>query len=277
MCCPRDDENMLIFSLILILRKFFQINANCDVLVDDRNECGYPGISKTECLDRNCCWVPFSASDLRNPPWCSSRTSNSCGYSLFTNHTLKDRCNESNITSLFVDYPYKDVLRVKIIRSENEFQIPDQLYPKLSIVSNHSELEYKSFKDENGNFNFKIDRISSNETIWNTDLQDDQFASSIKMKYLYTQIGSKLPLNHAIYGLGYHTGKLKINPGQILALYARDSPTVENQNLYGAHPFYIQVQNGKAHGVVLRIKFIVEYNCLFLVSQEFVWNGCRYQ
>lgn len=248
--------------LIFFFARLIQIKGHCDLLIDDRSDCGYPGISKIECLDRNCCWVPFSAGDLRNPPWCTTIANDTCGYSVLTPNLLQDQCNRSRTAKLSIEYPYKDVLRVKITRSLDEFQIPDQLYPTHPLGSNNSALSYKSFTDKNDNYNFKIGRISSNETIWNTDLQDNQSASSIKMKYLYTQIGSLLPLNHTIFGLGYHAGKIRVLPGQRLALFARDSPTVENQNLYSAHPFYLQVQDGKAHGVV---KYFLFYSLQYII------------
>ena len=239
----------------LLLTIFISIhitNQHSDLLIDDRAECGYPGISDLECGDRNCCWIPFSADDLRNPPWCSVPASNYCGYNMISSDLLQDRCNKTRTANITIENVYEDVLRVKIIRSSGEFEIPDNIYPnnqKFNIAK-ENKLEIKFFEDEYENFNFRIKRNDTGEVIWDTDLRDESSSSSVRMKLMYTQIGSYIPLNHSIYGLGYHAGKLKIEPGSRIALFARDSPTVENQNLYAAHPFYLQIQNGKAHGVV---------------------------
>lgn len=237
-----------ILKTFAILISVLQVTKDhCDLLIDDRSECGYPGISKIECEDRNCCWIPFSTNDLRNPPWCSKHASNYCGYTMLSSNLLQDKCNHSRTANIAVENIYEDVLRVKIVRSSGDFQVPGTLYEN----ENASKLKFESFTDKYDNFNFKIIRTHTDQVIWNTDLSNDPLsASSIVMKLMYTQVGSRLPSNHSIFGLGYHAGKLKVESGNRLTLFARDSPTIENQNLYGAHPFYLQIQDGKAHGVV---------------------------
>ena len=238
---------------IFVFSYFLQLTSqHCDLLIDDRVECGYPGISKVECEDRNCCWIPFSVDDLRNPPWCSAPASNYCGYKMISVGLLKDRCNKTRTANITVERVYEDVLRVEIVRSSGDFQVPHHIYPnhKNKVNESHSKLRFEPFEDKYGNFNFKVIRNDTEEIIWNTDLNNDTSSSSIQMKLLYTQIGGYLLSNHSIYGLGYHAGKLKIEPGSRLALFARDAPTSENQNLYSTHTFYLQIQNGKAHGVV---------------------------
>lgn len=258
------------------------VMGHCDLLIDDRSECGYPGIGSVECEDRNCCWIPFSPDDIRNPPWCSKPTSDSCGYSLVTDNNnkdlLQDRCNSSRTADISVKWIDENILRVKIVRSQGEFQVPESIYPAASIdtkvIDNKKLLGFEAFEDQNFNFNFKIYRTDTNETIWNTDLQDQASSSSIRMKHLYTQVGSKLPLKYSIFGLGYHAGKLKVEPGSRLALFARDSSTIEGQNLYGSHPFYLQIQDEKAHGVVIiyNVYTISLYN---LVFKKFIRDGCH--
>ena len=255
-------RNNSLFKHVVILAVIFGfwgnwIEGHCDLLIDDRNECGYPGIERVECEDRNCCWIPFSQDDLRNPPWCSKPASDSCGYSLIpgNENLLQDRCNSSRTANITIEMIDANILSVKIIRTKGEFQVPSSIYPILNYSTSINEklLDYKTYEDQNNNFNFKIYRTDTNETIWETDLLNQASSSSIQMKSFYTQIGSKLPLDHSIFGLGYHAGKLKVEPGTRIALFARDLPTIEGQNLYSAHPFYLQLQNGKAHGVVINM------------------------
>lgn len=241
-------NKVLVFILFLLIRF---INGHCDLLIDDRVDCGYAGISKIECEDRNCCWMPFSAEDLRNPPWCIFPQPDYCGFARISPNKLQDRCNSSRLVDILVENISEDILRVKLTRSHNEFQVPYWIYPEIKInYSNDYKLKFQEFSDKNGNFNFKITRNNSNFVLWNTDLADSFSSSSFRMKSMYTQVGSIIPLNHSIYGLGYHAGSLKINPVTRLTLFARDSPTLENQNLYGVHPFYMEIRNGSAHGVV---------------------------
>jgi len=64
----------------------------------------------------------------------------------------------------------------------------------------------------------------------------------------------EVPENANIYGFGEYSGPLRRNPDNTRqALYNRDIDTPEQQNLYGSHPFYMEVRNGTAHGVVRRI------------------------
>lgn len=254
-CIPIIPGKMPQIPILLLFYSFvtcYFVSGHCDLLIDDRFECGYPGIMKVECEDRNCCWIPFSQDDLRNPPWCTIPAQDTCGYTMKSSNILQDRCNLSRTAYFSVENIDGDILRVKIRRSKGEFQVPDWIYPEIrkERFKNESSLKLEMFSDKNENFNFKITRNNSNETIWDTDFKEQTSASSFKLKFMYTQIGSRLPTNHSIFGLGYHAGSLNIEPGTRLALFARDSPTIENQNLYGAHPFYIEIRNGKAHGVV---------------------------
>ena len=250
-------------SLIFIMIQFWNLlahrlsNGHCDLLIDDRAECGFTGITKVECEDRNCCWIPFSQEDLRNPPWCSFPASNACGYTMISSGILQDQCNISRTANISVQSIDGDILRVKITRSSREFVMPEWIYPEIKPTrlmkmndSSESELNLKNFSDQNNNFNFKIMRKDTKEPLWDTYLNDPMSSSSFRMKSMYTQIGSELPFNHSIYGLGYHAGSLKVKTETRLALFSRDSPTLENQNLYSSHPFYIEMRKGKAHGVV---------------------------
>ncbi|CAJ0911530.1 7759_t:CDS:2 [Entrophospora sp. SA101] len=45
---------------------------------------------------------------------------------------------------------------------------------------------------------------------------------------------------------------LRRNPnGTLQTIWTRDAPTPIDQNVYGAHPFYLEMRDGKAHGVVI--------------------------
>ncbi|KAG0221533.1 hypothetical protein BGX31_009758 [Mortierella sp. GBA43] len=55
-----------------------------------------------------------------------------------------------------------------------------------------------------------------------------------------------------IFGLGENVGPFRKAPGTTTTLWARDHPCKPDINLYGSHPFYMQVlPSGSAHGVLL--------------------------
>ncbi|KAK7112214.1 lysosomal alpha-glucosidase-like [Littorina saxatilis] len=70
----------------------------------------------------------------------------------------------------------------------------------------------------------------------------------------YIQIGSRLA-SPLLYGLGEHRSRLALDVKgrQKLVFWNRDQPPEENLNLYGTHPFYLNLEadNRTAHGVFL--------------------------
>ena len=88
-------------------------NQLCDLLVDERIECGFMGIKMSECISRGCCWVPFSADDPRNPPWCCNPSLNECGIRNILESSLINTCNNTmKSLNKTVSYPFADTLRV---------------------------------------------------------------------------------------------------------------------------------------------------------------------
>jgi glucoamylase len=50
------------------------MSDTCDILDQDKNDCGYVGITQTECEQKSCCW---EESITENIPWCFDRA-NTC-------------------------------------------------------------------------------------------------------------------------------------------------------------------------------------------------------
>jgi alpha-glucosidase (family GH31 glycosyl hydrolase) len=62
---------------------------------------------------------------------------------------------------------------------------------------------------------------------------------------------TKLPQNPFIYGLGERVQSLRLPLGQTYTIWNKDIGTPFSQNVYGTHPFYMEMRNGNAHGVFL--------------------------
>jgi len=66
----------------------------------------------------------------------------------------------------------------------------------------------------------------------------------------FLQISTRLAPSSTIYGLGERISNMKLNYNTH-AIWTEDIGTPEDKNLYGYHPFYMEVRNGKSHGVLL--------------------------
>eukprot|EP00775_Hariotina_reticulata_P010096 gene10096-10252_t len=99
-------------------------------------------------------------------------------------------------------------------------------------------------------FALTISRTLNNEPIFDTR------GFRLLFKDQYLELTTALPADADLYGLGevsLPTGLLLPRDGSIITMWARDySSAAVHANLYGAHPFYLQVnRDGLSHGVLL--------------------------
>ncbi|KAL9240492.1 hypothetical protein vseg_014703 [Gypsophila vaccaria] len=111
-------------------------------------------------------------------------------------------------------------------------------------------------------FGFTVTNTATNEVLFNATPNKSDPNTTFVFKDQYIQLYSTLPSNRShIYGLGEHTKPtFKIEPNQILTMWNADIPSANKDlNLYGSHPFYMDVRsdlannnnNGATHGVLL--------------------------
>ncbi|KAG0200794.1 hypothetical protein BGX28_006229, partial [Mortierella sp. GBA30] len=129
--------------------------------------------------------------------------------------------------------------------------VPRHSPPKrpLDRIPANQQLDYTVVWEDPESFGFTVFRTSTNEKIFDTA------GLGLTMKDQYLELTTRLiegnlPAN--LYGLGENTGPFRREPGTTTTHWARDCPCTPHRNLYGSHPFYMQVlPSGRAHGVLL--------------------------
>lgn len=235
-------------KLILLLLMVGIVRGwTCDALVNEREDCGWSGISQLECAYRECCWEPSDRT-----PWCFKPIQR-CWYSAQRlkktesdeEYLLEKRCkmnyydvNAISMLKMTINYLRFGVVNVNIQPIDtNASNILQNAYPKLK---REKRRRVKVVTEEEP-FAFQIWRKSDGQLLF--DMQELVFQE------YYLSIETSLAANSTLHGLGYRAGPLKLEFG-MYALFSRDASTLEsNGNLYSAHPMYMNILDGRVHGV----------------------------
>ncbi|XP_076207479.1 lysosomal alpha-glucosidase-like isoform X1 [Aptenodytes patagonicus] len=214
-------------------------------------------VTQELCESRGCCFIesPPPAGGKRGVPWCFYPPD-------FPSYTL-DSLNQTalGMVGLLVRrekayYP-RDI---EMLRLDVEFETDTRLHIKITDAANpryevplevpramkRAENPIYSLDFSRDPFGVLLRRRATGTVLLNTTVAPLIFADQ------FLQIATSLP-SRFLYGLGEHRGTLLHSlDWSTLTLWARDVSPTESFNLYGAHPFYLLMEEGgDAHGVFL--------------------------
>lgn len=246
-----------------------------------RSDCGYG--NQNDCENNGCCWSPLPVSPIQPAsPWCYHPQQISGGYQVVGTAPLPDNqpgisigLNLYDGTAYFgqdfsivrVDVFYETVnrLRVKVHTLGNRWEVPDALLPRpaLNTTLSPADTAY-TFSYTSQPFGFAVSRKSDGVTVFNTtapyssDLNGPLF-NGLVFEDQYLELTTQIPATPYLYGLAEHVESLLLNTdNNVVTFWARDAPDPIAENVYGSHPFYMEMRKNKqgtggaAHGVFLR-------------------------
>ncbi|XP_033124429.1 lysosomal alpha-glucosidase-like isoform X2 [Anneissia japonica] len=224
------------------------------------------GASQEKCEERGCCWQPTKSGISDGEPYCfyptdfpsynmSTPQETAFGYTAMLKRTNKSYY-PNDILTLQLDIYLETESRIHFkiydpMEARYEVPIPTPKVTKKAASTNY-DVKFRS-----NPFAISIIRKSNGEAVFNTSFSPLIFADQ------FIQLSSSLTSKN-LYGLGEHQDKLAHDLNwQRFVFWARDQPPDAGNNLYGSHPFYLNMDSsGNTHGV-----FLLNSNAMEVVLQ----------
>jgi len=131
------------------------------------------------------------------------------------------------------------------------WEVPELVFPRPNVSARATDPAYDIVYTESV-FGFAVVRRADGEAIFNTTTYVGESASfrPLVFQEQYMEISTHLPSDANIYGLGERVRPLRLDAGLTYTMWSADEATPVNQNVYGVHPYYMELRRGQAHGVV---------------------------
>lgn len=232
----------------------------CAVDNSNKVDCGFAGINEGSCLAKGCCWYPEGSGSLQ--PWCYYKGSNS-GYALselipttygFTaNLTLMGKTSSDfgdDIETLKLDIIYEtaSILHIRINnKQESRYEIPQSIISRSTATEVRKAIEtLYSFEYTTNPFTFQVIRNADGVNIFNNK-------DSLVFKDQFIELSTNYNPSAKTFGLGESARENQaLYANEVYTLWNTDiASAVFDVNLYGSFPYYLQVVNGTAYGVLL--------------------------
>ncbi|KAJ3614608.1 hypothetical protein NHX12_018179 [Muraenolepis orangiensis] len=251
----------------------------CGIIPQPRRFDCYPErgavVTRGMCEARGCCFIPASSSSSSPSsgsrrsgiPWCFYPTGFGSYSLVWANDTalgkegrlVRDKKSyyPGDVLALHLETRHETDMRLRVRitdPSNSRYEVPIAV-PEATRKANHPAYSVELCKDP---FGLVVKRLSTGMVLLNTTVAPLFYADQ------FLQFSSSLP-GPFLYGLGEHRAAfLHDVHWTTLTMWARDVPPVENTNLYGAHPFYLALEEpgGEAHGF-----FLLNSNAMDVVLQ----------
>ncbi|EGC30327.1 hypothetical protein DICPUDRAFT_157944 [Dictyostelium purpureum] len=218
----------VIKNLIVLLIAFYLTLSSCNARVVNQ-ACKYPG---------------YSTKGV-------SKTAN--GYEATLNLISPGPYgNDIKTLDFQLTFETQQIFRVRITDPNNQrWEVP---FVNKLVGVNPDTTDYL-IQFTNAPFGFSATRISTGEVLFNSTPPADCSTNGLIYSDYYLELSTSFSENNPnIYGLGERTSQLRLLNNFTYTLFAKDQGTAStpNINLYGSHPFYLNLaSNGNANGVFL--------------------------
>lgn len=254
-------------ALVIAILATFASVGNCytcsEVVDSDKVDCGFAGITAEQCASQKCCWAPEGQDSAT--PWCYKKAGDDqsaytligmrkteIGFEGQLNVAKDDGQYGTALTQLKLEiiFQTKSTFRVRITDANSErYEIPQSVIKRSVPADVHplseSKLDYE-FQYKEQPFTFEVKRKSDGMSLFSMD-------SDFVFKDQFIQLSTWRESGAKTYGIGESTRlEQELQVGTTQTMWAADIPAAGMyNNLYGAYPYYLQVNKGKAHGAML--------------------------
>ena len=241
----------------------FHDPPTCNGSTDTKIDCKL--FNEDDCTDAGCCWDPVSPNP-NNEPYCYHKptqykvTANSkttAGFELDLDLVRGAYRYGGDISPLKVEVVEEtnDRVHIRIVDpNETRYEVPDEAFPRPDPPSGPPSSPNYAVSYTSQPFGFAVTRSADDFVIFNSTWASSEAYQSLVFEDQYLELSTRIPSGSTLYGLGEQTrpSGIALQAGDVYTMWNRDQPSSgTNQNLYGTHPFFLNMNGGKASGVFL--------------------------